>query len=66
MNDAATKKTTIAPTAARQLKSGKPAAKPLFSPTGPKPLKKKEQLQMFRGIGSMLKAQINTADVTEP
>jgi type II secretory pathway component PulF len=28
----------------------------------PKPLNKKAQLQMFRGLGSMLKAQINTAD----
>lgn len=42
----------------------KAPAKPFLNigPKGPKPLKKKEQLQMFRGIGSMLKAQINTAD----
>ena len=41
----------------------KAAAKPLFNfRSGPKPLRKKELLQMFRGIGSMLKAQINTAD----
>ena len=43
----------------------KPAAKPLFNiggPAKPKLLKKKQQLQFFRGIGSMLKAQINTAD----
>ena len=38
--------------------------KPLITlgPAAPKPLKKKSQLQMFRGIGSMLKAQINTGD----
>lgn len=29
---------------------------------GPKPLNKKAQLHMFRGMGSMMKAQINTAD----
>lgn len=41
----------------------KAPAKPLFNfRSGPKPLRKKELLQMFRGIGSMLKAQINTAD----
>ena len=42
----------------------KKESKPLFSlgPAAPKVLKKKEQLQLFRGLGSMLKAQINTAD----
>ncbi|MDP0491995.1 MAG: type II secretion system F family protein [Verrucomicrobiota bacterium JB023] len=30
-----------------------------------KPLKKKEQLHMFRGLASMLKAQINTADAVK-
>lgn len=30
--------------------------------SGPKLLKKKAQLQLFRGLGSMMKAQINTAD----
>lgn len=39
-------------------------SKPLLTigKAGPKPLKKRDQLQMFRGLGSMLKAQINTAD----
>lgn len=43
---------------------GKAKAKPLITigKAGPKPLKKRDQLQMFRGLGSMLKAQINTAD----
>lgn len=56
--------TTANRTAPTTVRKAKPAAKPLFSlgVNGPKPLKKKEQLQMFRGIGSMLKAQINTAD----
>lgn len=69
MNSAAAKQTPA--TAAGGIKGqartkgkAKPEAKPLFSlgAKGPKPLKKKEQLQLFRGIGSMLKAQINTAD----
>lgn len=47
--------------AASKAKSDK---KPFITigPAEPKPLKKKAQLQLFRGVGSMLKAQINTAD----
>jgi len=42
----------------------KKESKPFITlgPAAPKVLKKKEQLQLFRGLGSMLKAQINTAD----
>ncbi len=31
-------------------------------PAGPKPFKKKALISLFRGLGSMLRAQINTAD----
>lgn len=34
----------------------------LFKSSGKKEFKKKELVQMFRGLGSMLRAQINTAD----
>lgn len=42
----------------------KPASKPFITigPGAPKLLTKKQQLQLFRGIGAMLKAQINTGD----
>jgi type II secretory pathway component PulF len=67
MNSAAAKPATAGSGIKQQPKTSgkaKPAPKPLFSigNKGPKPLKKKAQLQLFRGIGSMLKAQINTAD----
>lgn len=39
---------------AKQITFGKPA--------GPKPFKKKDLISLFRGLGSMLRAQINTAD----
>lgn len=67
MNSSTAKQAPATKAAATRRKgkpAAKPAAKPLFSlgEKGPKPLKKKEQLQLFRGVGSMLKAQINTAD----
>ena len=34
----------------------------LFKSSGPKQFKKTELVQMFRGLGSMLRAQINTSD----
>lgn len=47
-------------------KPAKPAPKPLFSRTigsgKPKQFTKKELVALFRGVGSMLRAQINTAD----
>src|SRR5688572_16284966 len=45
--------------------TAKPAPKPLFSSFGKsstKPFTKKELVSLFRGLGSMLRAQINTAD----
>lgn len=62
MNSAIAKqKPTTAGSIKQQAKTEK---KPFLTigPAAPKLLKKKEQLQLFRGIGSMLKAQINTAD----
>ena len=60
MNSTATKTSpSIGPAA-------KPAAKPLLSFLNgsgkPKEFKKKELVQLFRGLSSMLRAQINTAD----
>lgn len=44
--------------------TAKAKSKPLITigKAGPTLLKKRDQLQMFRGLGSMLRAQINTAD----
>ncbi|MBT8043699.1 MAG: type II secretion system F family protein [Verrucomicrobiae bacterium] len=54
--------TTIARGAARPAAKAKPKAQSsLFAPKV-KPFKKKELVQMFRSLASMLRAQINTAD----
>ena len=57
---------SAAPPQAGSLKTSTPAPKGLLaSLTGPKKVKefgKKELVDLFRGLGSMLRAQINTAD----
>ncbi len=64
MNSATTAKRAGGVSARKSKAKKKSASKPLITigPKGPTLLKKKDQLQLFRGIGSMLKAQINTAD----
>ena len=58
---------TTAPQNSSSVRKGtkvKKQAKPFLTigPAAPRLLNKKTQLQLFRGIGAMLKAQINTAD----
>lgn len=61
-----TSATTTANPAAAAAKGGEPAQKGLLAafnkPGKVKEFSKKELVDMFRGIGSMLRAQINTAD----
>lgn len=53
-------------TSAKPASPGKPAAKqisiPFLNSGKPKEFNKKQLIQLFRGLGSMLRAQINTAD----
>ncbi len=58
--------TTTSPTAAKGQAAAPAAPKGLLAsltqPKKPKEFSKKELVDMFRGVGSMLRAQINTAD----
>ncbi len=60
MSDSAT--TQPAANAGQQKEKPKSLLEQLTAPGKPKEFKKKELVDMFRGLGSMMKAQINTAD----
>jgi type II secretory pathway component PulF len=61
MSNGTTLKSSTLPTAARTAVPAKGGIS-FFNSGKPKEFKKKELVQMFRGLGSMLRAQINTAD----
>ena len=61
MNSTAPKSTTVIGPASKP--SAKKSALSFLQGSGkPKEFKKKELVQLFRGLSSMLRAQINTAD----
>ena len=53
---------TTTPNAAEKPKTGMNREIKLFSSSKPKTFKTKELIQFYRGVASMIKAQINTAD----